>query len=610
MLKSAIGRGRAGIREPRTATSITKEGGGNWLAGSVEGAMKPLKGKELSPEDLALARSRVAEYKSKDPDWSVGQARALDQIERDAKLNQFIDKQLTRYVKNQMATKEDPIRALAEKGTLHVNPEQLNFNPESYGKYLGAGQKVVAQSPTAKSWEGVSDLSISPTIAKQLLNNDGSRMGRGESILENNPWLNKVPEETNVYSMTDQQGVPSDLGFDHLIDELRNATNPASGLPRELLIKPESLSKLSVPQAVERVAKINEWRAAQMEAARKAAREGIPVHKEYKEGYQWTSAPDTAADEKALQYIKDVGCEGGWCTQGESAAKEYGGGNNRLYVLHDPQGKAVTQISVKQKDLARAFGEIPDEERYAIAQKVKDEYFGGAMPGRSNEDKYFELLDQEYIKRYGEPAPSIAQIKGKRNDRPNAEYLPFVQDFVKSGKWSDVGDFHNTGLMRIAPESNEALYLQKQNKPIPEYVSDQEYEEIRRGMADAMRSPYGAADEMKDGGVAHLDKGGAPETPEQELQRFLRMLRINATGGKDQYGSSVGGRLGLNIPVSENVSIEPYVQGFAFKPDSGKLMNSGAGGANLNIRFNNGGKVSQDAMRLAVMHKQLRKHHG
>jgi hypothetical protein len=58
------------------------------------------------------------------------------------------------------------------------------------------------------------------------------------------------------------------------------------------------------------------------------------------------------------------------------------------------------------------------------------------------------------------------------------------------------------------------------------------------------------------------------------------------------------------------LSIEPYVQGFAFKPDSGKLMNSGAGGANLNIRFNNGGKVSQDAMRLAVMHKQLRKHHG
>ena len=118
---------------------------------------------------------------------------------------------------------------------------------------------------------------------------------------------------------------------------------------------------------------------------------------------------------------------------------------------------------------------------------------------------------------------------------------------------------------------------------------------------------------MKDGGVVHMDKGGAPEsleTPEQELQRFLRMLRVNASGGKDQYGSSVGGRLGLNIPVSENVSIEPYVQGFAFKPNSGKLMNGGVGGANLNIRFNNGGKVSQDAMRLAVMNKQLRKHHG
>jgi hypothetical protein len=119
------------------------------------------------------------------------------------------------------------------------------------------------------------------------------------------------------------------------------------------------------------------------------------------------------------------------------------------------------------------------------------------------------------------------------------------------------------------------------------------------------------------GGVVSMDKGGTPEnifgvaeTPEQEFQRYLRMLRINASGGKDPYGINVGGRLGINIPVRENVSLEPYVQGFAFKPDGGKLINGGVGGANLNIRFNNGGIVSDDAMRMAVMNKQLRNYHG
>jgi hypothetical protein len=46
-------------------------------------------------------------------------------------------------------------------------------------------------------------------------------------------------------------------------------------------------------------------------------------------------------------------------------------------------------------------------------------------------------------------SPRIAQIKGKGNAKPKADYLPYVQDFVKGGKWSDVGDLQNTGLQRV-----------------------------------------------------------------------------------------------------------------------------------------------------------------
>lgn len=48
---------------------------------------------------------------------------------------------------------------------------------------------------------------------------------------------------------------------------------------------------------------------------------------------------------------------------------------------------------------------------------------------------------------------SISQIKGKQNRKPNDEYLPFVQDFVRNsplgGQWSDVGDLQNTGMFRV-----------------------------------------------------------------------------------------------------------------------------------------------------------------
>jgi hypothetical protein len=45
--------------------------------------------------------------------------------------------------------------------------------------------------------------------------------------------------------------------------------------------------------------------------------------------------------------------------------------------------------------------------------------------------------------------PRIVQIKGKQNRAPNEQYLPFVQDFVRSGQWSDVGDLKNTGLEKF-----------------------------------------------------------------------------------------------------------------------------------------------------------------
>ena len=77
---------------------------------------------------------------------------------------------------------------------------------------------------------------------------------------------------------------------------------------------------------------------------------------------------------------------------------------------------------------------------------------------RSGNGDYQEVA-RRVLQEKGIDLPSrIVQIKGKQNRAPNPEYLPFVQDFVKSGQWSDVGDLRNAGLMKH-PETGEYVPL-------------------------------------------------------------------------------------------------------------------------------------------------------
>jgi hypothetical protein len=130
---------------------------------------------------------------------------------------------------------------------------ELGFVEENAGDLYGG---LTDQQRMAIGWENIADAPISPDKAGELA---GIR-----SVLDRNPWLAKAPPETTVYSLYGGSTVRNEnLGFGHLVDELRNAVNPESGLPRELLLKYEDLPKLSVAQAAKRVDDINAWRAAQ-----------------------------------------------------------------------------------------------------------------------------------------------------------------------------------------------------------------------------------------------------------------------------------------------------------------------------------------------------------
>jgi hypothetical protein len=501
------------------AANVVKPKGGNWLAGSVERSIEPMQ-RRLGRENDLLNRMLLA-----NPDLDVARAREvfgenLSPSQSDISVNKWLETKLAKYIRNEMATPEDPLRALAERGIMHSEITPTGYNVARARKEAGFPEEGMGVSPMAKAWEDRADTFVNELEAFDLTS-------AYPEVVKDNPWLLKVPPETRVYDML--RGADEDLGFAHLTDELRNAINPESGLPRELMLKYSDLEKVTVPQAVERVAKINDWRLAQKAEADMARAMGpaTQVVKEYPEqGFKWVElrqpketgkkisveksemelpdmtpeamrevAEDMALDEgfevgtrafndhvqglltdfnrkknvemdesiKALEdALKYEGetmghCVGGYCPDVVE-------GRSKIYSLRDKKGQPHVTIEVKppsvnmpREEMVSARDMSPEE-----FQRAADEMGSHYATLRDAKEKGWLYhprvpywIDQESLN------PSIVQIKGKGNKAPKEEYLPAVQDFVRSGNFGKVGDLQNTGLVKFGNEyrlPSEFLY--------------------------------------------------------------------------------------------------------------------------------------------------------
>jgi len=500
------GRGPLGAAlAPVRPMNVIKPKGGNWLAGdrSPEAAAQRLKAHDNPEQALEFAREQLA-----GPLPGGTYAALTERIpawEREAALNKWLDQKLAKYVRNEMATPEDPLRALAERGVLHVDPDQLRYVEGDYAKALMPTQKVMGQSPAAKQWEGASDLVISQTRAGDLT-----------LLSDENPWLAKVPPDTPVFGLTDDPlGMAEDLGFTHLVDELRNAVTPNSGLPRELQLKPEQLSKVTVPQAVELVDRINKWRAAQ-KAEADLARSTNAATAEYKayptipgtdrpneRGLRWVElrTPEEAGEEAesalktALKYEGETmgHCVGGYCPDVIE-------GKSRIFSLRDARGEPHVTVEVR-----------PDRQRDKYytdwmrqqPEAIQDEVTAAAIEYNAANPKlgYGESLNKVLRDRIGEVPDEIVQIKGKANRAAKEDYLPFVQDFVKSQQWGRVGDLRNTGLIEIDPDSDLAARIKASGNEPPKFVTQDELTSLLRQNADPAKG-------YAEGGAVSTDPEG------------------------------------------------------------------------------------------------------
>ena len=534
------------------AVNVVKPKGGNFLAGTIERVIEPMKTRVVGSDPAARLRDLDAAY-AQNVEAGVAMdpavfARERARLEPEAAMNRWLETKLGKYMRNEMATPEDPLRALAERGVLHYDPTPTGYSVSKQRIAAGFPEEGMAQSDLAKRWEKRAD-----TFFNELQASDLTR-GYPE-LVEKDPWLAKVPPETRVYELLG--GANEELGMQHLVDELKNAINPTSGLPENLRLKYSDLEKVTVPQAVERVAKINEWRAANKAEADMARAMGPATHviKEYPDqGFKWVElkapketgrkigvekpemdlppdfnermgrevAEDMAFDEgleegtrefndfvrrtmddfnrkKTVEMDESVkALEDALKYEGETMGHCVGGycpdvveGRSKIFSLRDKKGQPHVTIEVAPRplktwdDVTAAVG--PDEARKLY--KEFDEIGGYNM---DNTDAAFDM----FIQNKGiKPAEDIVQIKGKSNRAPNPEYLPAVQDFVRSQNWSNVGDLKNAGLVDLHQAGVPAEMRGGQR-----FVTEDEYKDIVRKNAEGF-AMGGLVQKYADGGL-------------------------------------------------------------------------------------------------------------
>ena len=637
--------------EPQMAMHVVKPKGGNWLNNSVEKSLYPLTKSVLNEHGIRNLGERQGQEVVD---------RYMEGHKKDVALNNWVNKNLTNYVKNQMGTPEDPVRLMIDKRineidnqfnkdiaradrfaqrakeetdprikanlqrnaetareeaeserdlntkhVMHIPQGQWDLFPDS--DYLKrdrskAGYPVegMAKSEPAKAWENTADVGINIKKASDIQNANeklekikqleldrvSAEKALNEKVIQHmrdqgldlseqqekniidtlgfkdkesmvgddtlskawakhrnamsihddynarleteNPWISKVAPDTNIYSSATLH--PSSLGFDHVVDVIKEHLNNGT-------LKPEELKDISVEQAVRRTADYDKDKAKKMAETAIKNTEGMPVHKEYPEGYKWielapskekktytaenlpegfelekdsggtyqvrntnvgetpitdsfSRKPEEAIEkfnkwieqkgrdfdlEKALKYEGDTmgHCVGGYCPDVLE-------GKSRIYSLRDKRGEPHVTIEVKPNQSPYP---VSGEAYTMLPQETKAQYGQYVREWRQRNPDIQNLTDEhttQALKEAGVPPQpdDIIQIKGKGNDRPISKYDPFTQDFVKSGNWGKVGDLHNTGLVDTTTTTAN-MEAKKLGLNIPRFMSREEKEALR-----------------------------------------------------------------------------------------------------------------------------------
>jgi SAM-dependent methyltransferase len=474
---------------------------------------------------------------------------------------------LLNYVKKQMGTPEDPIRLLAEEGIHHRPLQNRSLLEQDTGRRERRGfpAEGMGTSGLAKTWEIDADRALQgmparffteeglyPNITERY-NQERSSAYTGEpspavpltpeereyardwtwlgsdeaqkGFLKEHPWLKTVPGETNIWSMVDYG---DNLGFNHIMDVLSEDLMAGR-------LRPDSLSRMSVAQAVRRTSEYDAERAAAMEKAQAEDAANQNVFFNHDNGYKWVTLDKPGQFSKESDnmghsvrgYEPPTGHPEWISTSGSRGNLAYGhggwegikSGRAQVISLRDEKNLPHTTIEMKASD----YVPHKDVEEMLIRSGIDRERARDYMRNQGIIDEQGNLTpDNEDDLR-----PLITQVKGKVNDKPVAKYIPMIQQLIRKNDYEVARDLEHTDLIdaRIGDTGPQWFYDKKWYHPdLPKYMTKSEIENWRR-TGEFTPDPHldfsapkeeghatGGAVHMADGGIAPYGlRHGSPD---------------------------------------------------------------------------------------------------
>jgi hypothetical protein len=394
-----------------------------------------------------------------------------------AALNNWVNTKVRKYIRNQAGTKDDPILKAIESGVEH------NFAPaigdtKYYVKHkralVGKPEEGIAKTDLGKEWEYKVDSTFTPKKSadiKEILNNpmgfvdpavaDRRRASllrvehdlpiHNEQDLEALKLINQIPDE-NVYTI-DVSSLTNRLGLNHVSDVLYEDLQTGR-------LRPEQLNQMSIEKAIRRTAEYDAQKAREMEKAHATSVEGMPVPKQYDDGFKWVELKHPEDKTKTAAALKSEGqmmghCVGSYCPQVES-------GHTKIYSLRGPDNKSHVTIEVTKRNHLNDWLDANKEEIQKdpllkqMAYYDPDEKYPGMYSQEEVEQAYIADITK-MLRAKGAPVHEakhtwmdIEQIKGKQNKRPDEKYQKYVSDFIQSNptghEIADIHELQNTNL--------------------------------------------------------------------------------------------------------------------------------------------------------------------
>ena len=287
-------------------------------------------------------------------------------------------------------------------------------------------------------------------------------------------WVKGAPADEPIWHMSNRPGQPSGTTLARVaVDSfLQHAGDYAARIPID------RLKNYDIPRL------LRETAAWDKEMAKKAAKEKegllagqlevmktMPVHKAYPDGFKWVQLT------RPGEFAKEATIMGNSVRQYEPQAggynTDFGPGIGRAHPDWIPESEYGLPAGMEMSG-SPGYGlggweaiKSGGAKVYSLRDSKGESHVTVEVNPIGGQSILGEGIGSKMQRKYQSITPDITQIRGKGNRAPAPQYLPYVQDFVKSGKWGEVGNLENTGLKPtqygyLTPEEIKARGLEAQ----------------------------------------------------------------------------------------------------------------------------------------------------